>query len=63
MPVLLTTTEEYNAWLRAPWSEARALQWPLPDAMMGIVVTGEKENRHDGEVLADAPHPHQLGLL
>ena len=44
MPVILTTDEERDAWLRAPWSEASALQRPLPDGVLEIVAKGKKRD-------------------
>lgn len=43
MPVILTTPEEVETWLTAPWEEARALQRPLLDDQLKIVPVNNDE--------------------
>jgi putative SOS response-associated peptidase YedK len=55
MPVMLTTPEEWEIWLRAPADEALALQRPLAVERLEIVATGEVEDPPTGIAPAKSP--------
>ena len=44
MPVILTTAAEVDFWLEADTPDALLLQRPLPDDMLHIVASGERED-------------------
>lgn len=46
MPAILTTPDEVETWMRAPWSEAKELQRPLADDGLRIVAQGP--SKYDG---------------
>ena len=51
MPVILTTLEECELWMTAPWDQAKALQRPLVDASLAIVARGTKKDEPGEEPL------------
>ncbi len=44
MPVVLTSPDQIEQWLRAPAAEALALQRPLPDGALRIVARGARQD-------------------
>jgi putative SOS response-associated peptidase YedK len=44
MPVILTDPVDCEAWMAAPWAQAKELQRPLPDGSLVIVARGEKRD-------------------
>lgn len=44
MPAILTEPAEWETWFSAPWGEARALQRPLTDGVLQVVLRGKKED-------------------
>ncbi|WP_458097715.1 SOS response-associated peptidase [Roseomonas sp. WA12] len=65
MPVILTEPDEFEAWMTAPWAEAKRLQRPLQDGALRVVGHGradqpDEEDLPGGDV---QPAPVQTNLL
>jgi putative SOS response-associated peptidase YedK len=55
MPVILTQTDEVEAWLTLPVMEALQMQKPLRDGALKVVARGEKEDGGHTELMIAQP--------
>ncbi|GLS33496.1 Putative SOS response-associated peptidase YedK [Mesorhizobium albiziae] len=63
MPVILRSQDEIDTWLSAPVEEALKLQRPLPDDVLEVVATTEKERNTPEAIFEAKPKGDQLKLL
>ena len=59
MPVLLLTKEETDAWLRAPWEEAKHLARPLADDALII----SSREPYGSSIVSNSGEPVEQGSL